>query len=238
MPVLLLVAALLAAAFASLSNGIGVLTRQRETLIGAVSLAAAAAHVPVAALMQLSLAPGWIDTVAKFNPVDWAAAAARDPDLAAPRGRSLAARRAVGVVRDARLRRLPKLALKKSLLPSAAMATCYRHPSRETGVSCSNCGNPICPDCMTPTPVGMRCPDCARQKTPVRTLRSMAIDPIATYVLIAINVLVFFGVGTSPAAADDLSLFGAVHQDARRPRASGGGWSRPASCTRSSGTSA
>ena len=29
------------------------------------------------------------------------------------------------------------------------MATCYRHPSRETGVSCSNCGRPICPDCMT-----------------------------------------------------------------------------------------
>src|SRR5829696_5023859 len=25
------------------------------------------------------------------------------------------------------------------------MATCYRHPGRETGVSCSNCGNPICP---------------------------------------------------------------------------------------------
>jgi len=25
------------------------------------------------------------------------------------------------------------------------MATCYRHPNRETGVSCSNCGRPICP---------------------------------------------------------------------------------------------
>jgi len=44
------------------------------------------------------------------------------------------------------------------------MATCYRHPSRETGVSCSNCGRPICTDCMTTTPVGMRCPECARQK--------------------------------------------------------------------------
>jgi ABC-2 type transport system permease protein len=32
------------------------------------------------ALMQLSLAPGWIHTVAKGNPVDWAAVAARDPD--------------------------------------------------------------------------------------------------------------------------------------------------------------
>lgn len=75
------------------------------------------------------------------------------------------------------------------------MATCYRHPNRETGVSCSNCGNPICPDCMTPTPVGMRCPDCANQKTQVRTIRSTTTDPIATYVLIAINVLAFLGTG-------------------------------------------
>ncbi len=39
-----------------------------------------------------------------------------------------------------------------------AMAVCYRHPSRETGVSCSSCGRPICPDCMTPTPVGHALP--------------------------------------------------------------------------------
>jgi membrane associated rhomboid family serine protease len=88
------------------------------------------------------------------------------------------------------------------------MATCYRHPSRETGVSCSNCGNPICPDCMTPTPVGMRCPDCARQKTPTRSLQSMAVEPIATYVLIAINVAIWFGVRTNINTANDLALFG------------------------------
>jgi membrane associated rhomboid family serine protease len=75
------------------------------------------------------------------------------------------------------------------------MATCYRHPNRETGVSCSNCGNPICPDCMTSTPVGMRCPDCAGQKQRVHTMRSMHVDPIATYVLIAVNVLLFLGSG-------------------------------------------
>jgi membrane associated rhomboid family serine protease len=80
------------------------------------------------------------------------------------------------------------------------MATCYRHPSRETGVSCSNCGNPICPDCMTATPVGMRCPDCARQKTPVRTLRTTAVDPIVTYALIAINVLVYIGTSAQGSA--------------------------------------
>jgi len=79
--VLLLVAALLAAAFASLSNGLGVLMRQRESLIGAVSLLLLPLTFLSSALMQLSLAPGWIGTVAKFNPVDWAAVAARDPDL-------------------------------------------------------------------------------------------------------------------------------------------------------------
>ncbi len=73
------------------------------------------------------------------------------------------------------------------------MPTCYRHPSRETGVSCSNCGNPICPDCMTTTSVGMRCPDCASQKTQVRTVRNMTDEPTLTYVLIAINVVVAFG---------------------------------------------
>src|SRR5829696_7588158 len=87
------------------------------------------------------------------------------------------------------------------------MATCYRHPSRETGVSCSNCGRPICPDCMTPTPVGMRCPECSRQRTEVHTLRSMAVDPIATYVLVAINVAIYLGASRS-ATRDDLVLFG------------------------------
>jgi ABC-2 type transport system permease protein len=81
-PLLFLVAALLAAAFASLSNGIGVLARQRETLIGAVSLLLLPLTFLSGALMQLSLAPGWIRTVAKFNPVDWAVVGARDADLA------------------------------------------------------------------------------------------------------------------------------------------------------------
>jgi membrane associated rhomboid family serine protease len=73
------------------------------------------------------------------------------------------------------------------------METCYRHPGRETGVHCSNCGRPICPDCMTSTPVGMRCPECANQRTKVRTVRSGAEDPTLTYILIGINVLVFLG---------------------------------------------
>ena len=84
------------------------------------------------------------------------------------------------------------------------MAVCYRHPDRETGVSCSNCGNPICTDCMTTTPVGMRCPDCAKQKTQVKTVRNMYGDPIATYVLIGINALAYFGVLASGGSGSEV----------------------------------
>ncbi|HEY5045482.1 MAG TPA: rhomboid family intramembrane serine protease [Solirubrobacteraceae bacterium] len=75
------------------------------------------------------------------------------------------------------------------------MATCYRHPSRETGVSCSNCGRPICPDCMTTTPVGMRCPECSRERTPVKTLRGTPRRPEVTIALIVINVVAFLAEG-------------------------------------------
>ena len=40
--------------------------------------------------------------------------------------------------------------------------TCYRHPGRETYLSCSDCGKPICADCSIDTPVGQKCPDCAK----------------------------------------------------------------------------
>jgi membrane associated rhomboid family serine protease len=70
---------------------------------------------------------------------------------------------------------------------------CYRHPNRETGVRCSNCERPICPDCMTSTPVGMRCPECARQRTQVRTMRSMTSEPRLTYVLIGLCVVAYLG---------------------------------------------
>ena len=75
------------------------------------------------------------------------------------------------------------------------MAYCYRHPNRETGVSCSNCGRPICPECMTPTSVGMRCPECASQRTQVRRMPTPGLVGYdrwsATNVLITLNVIVF-----------------------------------------------
>jgi membrane associated rhomboid family serine protease len=100
--------------------------------------------------------------------------------------------------------------------------TCYRHPDRETGVSCSACGRPICPDCMTPTPVGMRCPECASERTrvvrnPTAPAAGFAAAP-ATFVLIAINVVMYLiqvssgGGGFSPGVGNsvtlDLGLYG------------------------------
>ena len=92
------------------------------------------------------------------------------------------------------------------------MQTCYRHPNRETGVSCANCGRPICPDCMTPTPVGMRCPECAREKTRV-TVGAAGARPAApaTFVLIGINVVAFLA-GLA-AGTGGLSGGGAVIND-------------------------
>ena len=44
---------------------------------------------------------------------------------------------------------------------------------------------------MTPTSVGMRCPECARQRTKVVRARSMYGRPNVMYALIAINVVAF-----------------------------------------------
>jgi ABC-2 type transport system permease protein len=75
--VLVAVAGLLGAVFASLSNGVAVLTRQRETLIGIVTMVTLPLTFLSSALMQPSLLPGWIRWIARFNPVNWAAEAGR-----------------------------------------------------------------------------------------------------------------------------------------------------------------
>jgi membrane associated rhomboid family serine protease len=48
---------------------------------------------------------------------------------------------------------------------------------------------------MTTTPVGMRCPECAKQRTQVRRMRDMPTGPQVTIALIAINVVVFLTEG-------------------------------------------
>ena len=39
---------------------------------------------------------------------------------------------------------------------------CATHPEIETNLRCGRCGQPICPRCLVQTPVGARCPDCAK----------------------------------------------------------------------------
>ncbi len=77
---------------------------------------------------------------------------------------------------------------------------CYLHPDRETLVSCSDCGRPICEDCMTFAPVGIRCPDHANvgavapsAARTVRTVRHRAgmLETPVTVGLIAIIVLIY-----------------------------------------------
>ncbi len=99
-------------------------------------------------------------------------------------------------------------------MSATATRTCYRHPDRETGVSCSNCGRPICPDCMTPTVVGMRCPECAQQKTEVRTMRDLTSSPELTYAIIGINVVAFLAemaTGTGLRGGGTVFFEGALH---------------------------
>jgi membrane associated rhomboid family serine protease len=54
----------------------------------------------------------------------------------------------------------------------------------------------------------MRCPECSRDRTPVRTLRSMHANPTVTYVLIAVNVLIYFGASQGSGAYRDFALDG------------------------------
>jgi membrane associated rhomboid family serine protease len=104
---------------------------------------------------------------------------------------------------------------------------CYRHPDRETLVSCSSCDRPICTSCMTQAAVGVRCPECAggRRRAPAvsRPLRTAASGAaVATIALVAINVLLFLvemaqgvavrGVGGS-ALVDDGSIYGPAIAD-------------------------
>jgi len=78
-----------------------------------------------------------------------------------------------------------------------APATCYRHPDRETGLSCSECGRPICVDCMSTAPVGIRCPDHAATgralgKTVKAARPSLSRDgTIVTKALIVVIVAIY-----------------------------------------------
>ena len=77
---------------------------------------------------------------------------------------------------------------------------CYRHPNRETRLACSECGRPICTECMHHAPVGIRCPEHANvgavKPNAARTVRQVKgtftrhAAPV-TATLVGINVVVF-----------------------------------------------
>ena len=72
--------------------------------------------------------------------------------------------------------------------------TCYRHPDRETWVSCVRCGRHACPDCLRSAAVGQQCVDCVHEGS--RTTRRPttvfggrpARTAVVTWTLIAVNV--------------------------------------------------
>ena len=82
--VLILVAALLGAAFGALSNSLALVTRQEESLIGAVTFLVLPLTFLSTALMREDLLPGWMQTAASLNPVDWAIEAGRSATAASP----------------------------------------------------------------------------------------------------------------------------------------------------------
>lgn len=107
---------------------------------------------------------------------------------------------------------------------------CYRHPDRETGIRCTRCERPICPDCMVSASVGFQCPECVsggpgaghgRRDAAPRTVAggTRAADPyLVTKILLGINVAVWIAV---LAVGDDLvfalELFGRAQQHGGAP---------------------
>ncbi|WP_424888031.1 rhomboid family intramembrane serine protease [Streptomyces sp. XH2] len=98
---------------------------------------------------------------------------------------------------------------------------CYRHPDRETGIRCTRCERPICPECMVSASVGFQCPACVAggsgtghppQATAPRTIAGGAqtADPrLVTKVLLAVNVALWIAVmATGDGLLDGMELFG------------------------------
>ncbi|MEU9349893.1 rhomboid family intramembrane serine protease [Streptomyces griseoloalbus] len=101
-----------------------------------------------------------------------------------------------------------------------SVPVCYRHPDRETGIRCTRCERPICPECMVNASVGFQCPECVRDGTGTgqapnaampRTIAggTVAADPrLLTKILLGINFAVFLAVQIRPSLLRDLYLIG------------------------------
>jgi membrane associated rhomboid family serine protease len=96
------------------------------------------------------------------------------------------------------------------------LGVCYRHPDRETGIRCTRCERPICPDCMIDAAVGYQCPSCVRgaaasnAASRPRTLaggRMQADTRLVTMVLLAMNLAVFIGLKATEYLGGDDAAF-------------------------------
>jgi ABC-2 type transport system permease protein len=74
----MLAAVLLTVTFAALSNAVALLVRQQEALIGISQFTALPLTFLSSAVMDPGLAPGWVATVARYNPLDWAVVVSRE----------------------------------------------------------------------------------------------------------------------------------------------------------------
>jgi membrane associated rhomboid family serine protease len=95
--------------------------------------------------------------------------------------------------------------------------TCFRHPGRETYVSCVRCNRPACPDCLRSAAVGQQCVDCVRQAG--RTTRRPAgafgggitSGATVTWTLVGINVVCYLAeIFAQNTVLNDGLLFGRV----------------------------
>jgi membrane associated rhomboid family serine protease len=83
--------------------------------------------------------------------------------------------------------------------PSTSTPVCYRHPGRETWVSCVRCGRPACPDCLRSAAVGQQCVDCVREgnrgsRRPTAMFGGRATSgAVVTWTLVALNVVAYLG---------------------------------------------
>ena len=72
--------------------------------------------------------------------------------------------------------------------------SCYRHPDRETGVSCQRCERFICYECSTPGAVGFLCPEDSKDRVKIQKANfqksALSATPL-TFTLIGINVVVY-----------------------------------------------
>jgi membrane associated rhomboid family serine protease len=103
---------------------------------------------------------------------------------------------------------------------SSEIPSCYRHPGRETYVSCVRCGRYACPDCMRAASVGQQCVDCigaGSQRTPggrpARRARTTfggrpVTGAVVTWTLVVINVAVFLATWVRPSIVTNLEMLG------------------------------